>query len=78
MRCRRFLVTLALCTGCAVGRLHPDGSVSGLAIGHAKLERAADGTMRIEGGALSNSVSELLSALVAAAGAAYAAYLGGG
>lgn len=31
----------------------------------------------IEGGALSNSVSELLSSLIAAAGAAYATYLGG-
>ncbi len=42
------------------------------AIGHAYCTRTADGGVRNEGGAISNNLSELLSTLITAAGAAYA------
>jgi len=40
-----------------------------MALGHAKLERSADGSTKIEGGSISNNMSELLGAALAAVGA---------
>lgn len=78
MRAPILLLVLVLAlAGCAVGRVTPDGGIAGFAIGHAKLERRPDATLVIEGGALSNNLSELFASLIAAAGAAYATYLGG-
>ena len=73
-----FLV-LMLTSSCAIGRVHPDGSMEGIAIGHAALERTAcqpvppdmnaNCEVRIHGGAISNNFAEFLGAAMAAIGA---------
>lgn len=66
---------VACCTGCAVGRIRNDEMI-GAAIGHAKLERTADGTVRIEGGAMSNNLAETISTALTALGAYFGLGLG--
>jgi hypothetical protein len=63
-----FTLTMVV-SGCAVGHVSPSGSIVGLAVGHAKLESTPACGTRIEGGALSSTLTELLSTVVAAAGA---------
>lgn len=66
---RTFVLALCLScllAGCAIGRVRED-EIAGLAIGHAKLERTAEGEARIQGGALSSNLSELLGAALAGA-----------
>jgi len=79
-------VVAAFATGCAIGHVvRPDGTaMTGWAIGHAKVECCVptgggvltnpEACERIEGGALSSTVVELLSTLATAA----AAYFTGG
>ena len=55
-------LALALLSGCAVGHITPAGEVYGAAIGRAKIEQcdADKQCSRIQGGALSTGVVELL------------------
>jgi len=65
-------VTLFLLFGCAVGRIHPDGQVIGLAIGQARIEHCELEQNQnlpchcdsITGGALSTGFVGTVSALV--------------
>lgn len=66
----RLLVALLLValSGCAAARVRDD-QVVGFAIGHAKITRAADGAVTIQGGALSSNLAELLASAITAVGA---------
>jgi hypothetical protein len=60
----RPVLILCLTVSCAIGRV--DGrDVAGIAIGHAKIERTAEGDARIQGGAISRTLGELIGAAVA-------------
>lgn len=67
-RVASLLTLTVLLTGCALGRIHP-GGIDCLAVGHAHCRVAADGAVEIQGGALSNNLSETLAAALAALGA---------
>lgn len=73
-------------SGCAIGRVTPEGGIQGLAVGHAMIVRCLPPAElppiplvwkptcdRIQGGALSNNFSEVLSTAITAAGT----YFGG-
>ena len=84
----RWVVSLVLCCGCAIGSVGRDGTLRGYAVGHAKLEYCSNSPsagpvsaaltpqacQRIEGGALSNTFEELVATLIAAAATSYASY----
>lgn len=67
MRRAALLAALVLCTGCAAGRVHGSGDIEGVALGHARLARNADGATSIEGGELSSTAAGVVSAAIAAA-----------
>lgn len=87
-RMRGWVCLLFLCMGCAIGHVDHGGGLTGLALGHAKIERCVaidpppyvehpkqEVCSEISGGVVSQGWAGVLSALISAAGAAFALYL---
>lgn len=70
----KVLLLCVVLSGCAIGRVTPEGDLTGYAIGHAKLMHCHDDVCdTIQGGALSQNFVETLSTIGAALAAAFTA-----